>query len=283
MSSWTIEVNDSDFEAQVLDRSKEVPVVVDFWAPWCGPCRVLGPVLERMADEYGGKFVLAKINVDENPGIASAFRIQGIPAVKVFKDGALFTEFTGALPEPAVRDVMERVVPSKQDEMAAQGHRLAAEGKSHEAMAIFEEVLQGSPNHAGALLGLGRSLLDTDTARALELLGRVPPGTPERKEADPLIARYTLKQAEGEDMGALRDRLKAEPEDIETRFKLGQALAAVEQYQEALEQFLIVLKKDRAFKDDGARKAMVQIFEVLGLSHEITDRFRSEMAKVLFS
>ena len=282
MESLVFDVDQAEFEEKVLERSRETPVAVDFWAPWCGPCRVLGPVLERLVEEYEGKVLLAKVNVDENQELAAGFGIQGIPAVKVFKDGALATEFTGALPEPALREMLAQVVPSRQDELAREADRLWSEGGTERALEIFEQVLEETPQHPAALLGLGRGLLETDPERAVGLLERIPPGGPERNEADRLIARRNLSAADGADAESLRRELADAPDRIDVRFRLAQALAAEERYEEALAEFLAVLKQDRAYQDDGARKAMVQIFDVLGRT-ELADRFRSELAKVLFS
>jgi len=283
MNSWVFDVTDADFERSVLDRSNESPVVVDFWAPWCGPCHVLGPVLERLADEYAGKFVLGKVNVDENPGLASTFRIQGIPAVKIFKDGDLFTEFTGALPEPAIREILSQVVPSPLDELVAEGERMARQGETDAARSLLERVLEEAPHHPRALLGMGRLLMDTDADKAVTLLERVAIGIPERKEADLLIARHNLSRGDGEDLAVLRQRVLQDPDDMPARFSLAKSLAAVGDYEAALEEFLLILSKDRSLEDDGARKSMIQIFEVLGPGNELADRYRSEMAKILFS
>jgi len=284
MNESIIEAGEDNFETAVLERSKQVPVLVDFWAPWCGPCRVLGPALEKLAEEYDGKFILAKVNVDDNPALASEFGIQGIPAVKLFRDGGLASEFTGALPEPMLREFLSRFLPSAADAQAQEAAQLGEQGKVAEAKALYYAILEAEPDHAKSLLGLGRLLMDEgDSKSALEYLEKISAIAEERTDAEPLIARLHLQGGAAQDEKALRAALEADPNHVETKFNLAQALAAKGKYEEALKEYLAVVKADRKFQDDGARKAILRIFEVLGSEDDLTQKYRSELAKILFS
>jgi putative thioredoxin len=278
-----IDVGDADFEREVLERSHELPVVVDFWAPWCGPCRVLGPVLERLAAEHPGGFVLAKVNVDEAPGVAQTFRIQSIPAVKGFRDGEMVAEFVGAQPEPAVRQFLTAVLPTEADRRAAAGTAHAAAGATDLAEAAFNAALAHEPRHSRALVGLARLHADAGRhADALALLERVTSGGSIGHDAERLAAELRTRAAGNGDEASLRARVAAHPDDLDARLTLGRLLAAAGRYEDALGDLLEVVRRDPRFADDGARKAMLDVFEVLGARHPVTERYRGELAKALF-
>jgi len=248
MSSSVVDVGDRDFEREVLERSRAVPVVVDFWAPWCGPCRTLGPVLEQLAREHAGAFVLAKVNVDEAPAVSQAFRIQSIPAVKGFRDGTLVAEFVGAQPEAAVRRFLDAVLPTAADRLARDGEACAA----------------------------GRD------AEALPLLERISPTGPAAREAERLAAEIRMRAGATGDEAPLRARVTAAGTDLDARLQLGRLLAARQKYEDALAALLEVVRRDPRFADDAARKAMLDVFEVLGPEHPLTTQYRSELARALF-
>lgn len=283
MNAHVIEVDEQTFEKEVIERSRSLPVVVDFWAPWCGPCRTLGPLLERLAAEYRGQFLLAKVNVDTNPLLAQAFRVQSIPMVVAIRDGKLVSQFVGAVPEAAVREFLARLLPSDADRLAAQGMARLAAGKAGEAEKLFRQALQQDPHCGAAQVGLARILLQRgDKEQAMTLLEQVEPG-PYKSEADRLLAGLRLQASGQADEASLRQRLERDPGDLEAGLLLGQLLAAQGRYEEALPVLLEVVRRDRNFRDQAARKTMVDIFQVLGSGNELVEHYRSELAKVLFA
>ena len=278
-----IDVGDEDFEREVLERSKDVPVVVDFWAPWCAPCRALGPVLERLAAEHGGAFVLAKVNVDESPAVARALRIQSIPAVKAFRDGHIALEFVGAQPESAVRQFLAAVLPTEADRRAREGESRLAAGDTAAAEAGFTAALALDPRHPRALLGLARlHVARGDDTEALTLLERVPPSASVAREAERLAAEIRTRVDATGDEATLRGRVRANPGDLDARLQLGRVLAARGRYAEALAELLEVVRRDPGHADQAARKAMLDVFEVVGARDPLTEKYRSELAQALF-
>ena len=283
MSEWVFDVADDTFDSAVIERSKTIPVVVDFWAPWCGPCRILGPLLERLVAEHAGQFALAKVNVDECPRLASAFGIQSIPMVLGIVDGQVAHEFVGALPESAVRQFLSRILPSASEKLARQAEELYGAGKAAEAETAWRKALGDDPRCDRARVGLARVHADRkELDEAITLLNEVAPGTPLRTEADQLAAAIRVGQAGSADEGELRARVAAHPDDLEARFVLAQVLAAKSNYEDALDAYLEIVRRDRTFRDDGARRAMLDIFALLGTGDQRVERYRSELAKVLF-
>jgi putative thioredoxin len=283
MSQWIFETGDRDFKEAVIERSKQTPVVVDFWAPWCGPCRVLGPVLERLAERQRGEFSLAKVNVDENPGVASAFHVQSIPLLVGFRDGKVVAEAVGAMPEPEVLAFLQKVLPSAAERKAASAAELLAEGKLDEAEVLVRQTLEDDPRNEAAVLTLAKIEAErANDEEALRLLERNGPG-PLRSEADRFAATLRIRADDGGDESVLQARVKGNPDDLDARAELGHTLAARSRYEEALQQYLEVVRRDKEFGDGIARKAMLDIFEILGPESVLADRYRTELATVLFS
>ncbi len=278
-----LDVRDADFDREVLERSAERPVVVDFWAPWCAPCRTLGPLLERLAAEHAGAFVLAKVNVDEEPRLAQGFGVRAIPSVLGFREGKIVAEFTGAQPESAVRQFLAALLPSEADHAVREAEALAARGEAGPVEARFREALAADARHPRALLGLARLLGDRQQeAEALELLDRIAAGGSLEAEAERLAAELRTRLGGGADQAALRARIARDPGDLEARLALGRALAGQTRYEEGLGELLEAVRRDPGFADEAARKAMLDVFALLGPEHPLTARFRSELARLLF-
>ena len=283
-SRYVLAAGDADFAQAVLERSREVPVVVDFWAPWCGPCRNLGPLLERLTEEHGGAFLLVKVDVDQSPAVAERYGVRSIPLVLGFRDGEVVAEFTGAQPEAAIRTFLERVLPSRADALVAEAAELAEGGHENAAEERLVEALDADPRHAPAHVALARLRgAQGRPAEALELLERVVADGPLAREIDQLAAELRMREhSGGSDLAGLRTAADARPDDLDARLALGQGLASAHQFEEALGELLEIVRRDPDFAEQAARKAMFDVFEVLGSDDPLTERFRGELARALF-
>lgn len=283
-ATYVIDVTDQTFATEVLERSKTVPVVVDFWAAWCGPCRMLGPILENLAQEYQGQFILAKVDVDRNQQLAMQYRVQGIPAVKAFRDGRLAGEFTGAQPEPQVRRFLEGLVPSEADVLTKQGFEWEVNNQPAMAEENYRAALSKKADHYPAKIGLGRVLLNQgEVEEAVSILESIPEGVKERAVANALLAGAEFQKfAAGQSEEELKAKLQANPNDVASHYALASLYALKQQYPQAMDEFLEVIRRDRSYNNDGARKAMLAIFTILGEEQQVTRTYRQKLANALF-
>jgi putative thioredoxin len=283
-SPWVVDVTADNFDQQVVERSRERPVVIDFWAPWCGPCRALGPVLERLAAEKDGAFLLAKVNTDESPELAGAFQVSGIPAVFAVRDGKLIDRFEGLLPEEEVRRFIDRLLPSATEQQAAGA--LELEGRDPAAAeAAYRQLLAADPGNTAARVGLARVLLAADgrEAEAAELLGPVDSGD-DAEEAERLRTVIALREVShaDADLAAARSAVAANPDDAEARYRLGRVLAARGKYQPAMDELLAAAERDKALGGSAVRELLLKVFTVIGSRSPDADEYRRKLQNMLY-
>ena len=286
-------IKDSDtqhFMADVIQASRDQPVIVDFWAPWCGPCKQLTPLLERVVNNAAGKVRLVKINIDENPELAQQLRIQSIPTVYGFRGGQPVDGFAGALPESQIKAFVERLTgplgPAPAELALDQAKQAAAAGQTDLAARIFEQLLEHEPGNPEALAGLARCQIarGRPARRARDpRAGGEGARQPRRGRRCPRRAQLAEEAGTLADPAALNARLAADPNDHEARLDLATVLFLRGQVDAAIEHLLAAVRQDREWRDQAARKQLVKFFEALGPQHPATVSGRRKLSTVLFS
>lgn len=293
-------IKDSDqtkFAKDVLEASRTVPVIVDFWAPWCGPCKTLQPMIEKVVKEAKGKVKLVKIDIDKNQMLAQQLRIQSIPAVYAFFGGRPVDGFMGAVPESEVKGFVDRLIQASGGatadpgavqvaELLEQAKAAIAQNDMDTAAQVYSEVLGAEPTNVTALAGLARYQVSIgDMEQAKELLAQIPPK--EKNHADVVVAQAAIDLAEKAKEAGPVDELKAkaaaDPKDFQSRLDLAMAYWAGDQKQEAIDELLAMIKLDRAWNEGAARQQLLKFFEALGFTDPLSVDGRKRLSTILFS
>lgn len=274
-SEHIISVSEADFEYEVIEYSKQVPVIVDFWAEWCGPCRVLGPILEKLAKEAGGAFRLAKVDVDQNPNLALKYGVRSIPNVKAFRDGRIIGEFVGAQPEGRIREFLRSIAPNEHDLVLEKALSMAELGEWKEAEIAFRQFLGKFPGHPGALLGLARCLL---AQGFIEEPAGILANFPASKEYNNAMTLYPLAKA----LLAYKNNPVESEDPLEAAYYNALRLIRKGNFEAAMDGMLDILRQDKRYRNDEVRKLMLAMFELLGPNNSLTRQYQNELAMVLF-
>lgn len=282
--TYVFEATASNFDTVVLENSHQAPVLVDFWADWCGPCKMLMPVLDQLVQEYQGQFLLAKVDTEREQQLAAQHGIRSIPTLKLYKDGKPVEELHGALPEASLRQIIDRHIVRESDRIRNQARAAHAAGEFENALALLDKAAQLEPDNYDIAIERVRMLVQEGRlADARAVVQTLPLNITERDDVGALISELEFSEAVADAPSAaeLAQRLQASPGDSEARFRLAAQLVLARDYEAALEQFLQLLQRDRRYGNEAGRRGMIAVFNLLGGEGDLVSRYRRKMFNAL--
>ncbi len=282
-SPYVYDVTEAEFTEKVIGKSNEVPVLADFWADWCGPCRMLAPILHKLADEYAGKLIVAKINSDAEQALAARYGIRSLPTVKLFKNGQVVDEFMGVQPESQIRALLDRHIPRESDALREEALAAWRSGNADAALALLRKAMKEDPGNERLLPDLVQILLAKgEVEEAQALLQNLPANRAEDADIKRLkaLAHFAAIARDAPDVATLKQRLETDPEDLQAKEQLAARWILDGQYEAGMDLLLEIMRKDRKYGDDAGRKGLLAAFELLGDDPRIVP-YRRQMFNLL--